>query len=390
MEIKNIIKNMLKENVNPEAQLLYSMINPSILEKVKNKEHSLKGNKIIPKNRKDDYEEELLLGSFKKALTEYKKTFDTEDVDDRQLLLDMESLIEQIKNIEVDNQDELKDFIIKIAKDEFDLDDDDVNITIEFSDSIENSQDSLSEIEDYQFDDYDTIEKTNSQIDKTQINNILSNGAASSSYKMLNKFEDDLSEINPTLINKYKKISVLNNLLTFLLDDGEKMQGATSSIEYPKDEGVCNVTITGIVLPAILFELVNCLMNIINEHGLPENKKLKEYVSGKSKISTDWGNRFGFALWNKFLSMLDEEDRPIKYQIYYEISTLPIDEYNVVMKDIMAQTKAGKNYIKKISKQVKDEMEDDEYEQTLKEISNSEFFEDPTELDNVLNDFKNG
>lgn len=390
MEIKNIIKNMLKENVNPEAQLLYSMINPSILEKVKNKEHSLKGNQIIPKNREDDYEEELLLGSFKKALTEYKKTFDTENVDDRQLLLDMETLIEQIKNIEVDNQDELKDFIIKIAKDEFDLDDDDVNITIEFSNSIENSQDSLSEIEDYQFDDYDTIEKTNSQIDKTQINNILSNGAASSSYKMLNKFEDDLSEINPTLINKYKKISVLNNLLTFLLDDGEKMQGATSSIEYPKDEGVCNVTITGIVLPAILFELVNCLMNIINEHGLPENKKLKEYVCGKSKISTDWGNRFGFALWNKFLSMLDEEDRPIKYQIYYELSTLPIDEYNVVMKDIMAQTKAGKNYIKKISKQVKDEMEDDEYEQTLKEISNSEFFEDPTELDNVLNDFKNG
>jgi len=389
MQIKNIIKKVLKENVNPEAQLLYSMINPSILEKIRNKEHSLKGNKLIPKNREDDYEENLLLSSFKSVLKEYKKTFDSDNFDDRELLLDMENLINDTKNIESENKEELKELIIKIAKSEFDLDDSDVTIKIEFLDEITPSNNEEDEINEFEFDDYNTIETTNSEIDKTQINNILSNGAASSSYKLLNKHEDELSDINPLLVNKYKKISTLNNLLTFLVDDGEKMQGATSSIEYPEKEGTCTITIEGVVLPAILFELINCLMNIINEHGLPENKKLREYVTHKSSVSTDWGNRFGFALWNKFLTMLDDEDKPIKYQIYYELSTLPLDEYNVVMKDIMVQTKAGKSHIKKISNQIKDELEDDEYEETLKEISHSEFFNDPNELDNLLKHFEN-
>ena len=58
--------------------------------------------------------------------------------------------------------------------------------------------------------------------------------------------------------------------------------------------------------------------------------------------------RIGPALWGKFTEAIDADDFDLKHHIYSEVAALPVDEFNVKLREILAGTNEGKKIIKDI------------------------------------------
>jgi len=62
----------------------------------------------------------------------------------------------------------------------------------------------------------------------------------------------------------------------------------------------------------------------------------------------------------------------LKHHIYSEIAELPVDEFNIKMREIMANTKEGKSIVKEIANRIKQELNEEEYLEAMNEISSHE------------------
>jgi len=75
--------------------------------------------------------------------------------------------------------------------------------------------------------------------------------------------------------------------------------------------------------------------------------------------------RIGPAIWGRFCSMIPAEDFNLKHHIYSDISQLEPKEYAHTMKEIMGGTKRGKELIGELLKEIKREIKEDEYNESM-------------------------
>jgi hypothetical protein len=59
----------------------------------------------------------------------------------------------------------------------------------------------------------------------------------------------------------------------------------------------------------------------------------------------------------------------LKHHIYTELASLPVREFNIKMREIMAGTKEGKKIIQGIVNEVKAGLQEDEFNDAMNEIS---------------------
>ena len=76
----------------------------------------------------------------------------------------------------------------------------------------------------------------------------------------------------------------------------------------------------------------------------------------------------GPGLWGRFTNAIEPDDFELKHHIYSELAALPVDEFNVKMREVMANTKEGKMIVKEIANQVRQELTEEEYYQAMNEI----------------------
>ena len=128
------------------------------------------------------------------------------------------------------------------------------------------------------------------------------------------------------------------------------------------------------VFPVLIHELVKGVMELLSAHGLPKDKKTGEYVINQADYlgAEPWDMRLGPGLWGRFTNAIEPDDFHLKHHIYSELAALPVDEFNVKMREIMANTKEGKSIIKGIAEEVKSSLKEDEYNEAMNEISSYE------------------
>jgi hypothetical protein len=112
-------------------------------------------------------------------------------------------------------------------------------------------------------------------------------------------------------------------------------------------------------------------MELISAHALPKNKKIGEYVINKADFlsAEPWDMRIGPGLWGRFTNMIEPDDFHLKHHIYTDLACLPVKEFNVKMREVMAGTNEGKKIIKNIVKEVKAGLQEDEFNKAMNEIS---------------------
>jgi hypothetical protein len=84
--------------------------------------------------------------------------------------------------------------------------------------------------------------------------------------------------------------------------------------------------------------------------------------------------RIGPALWDRFTESIEADDFNYKHHVYSELAALPVREFNVKMREIMAGTQEGKNIVKNIIDEVKSSIQEEEYHESMSETQTEDGF----------------
>jgi hypothetical protein len=385
------IKNKLRESRLSYDEGHNERMNSKLEDALRDRIHSLGDHPIFPDSDETNFEEKIMANRFTEVVKNYKRHFDVETVDDVMVREMSLPLLQEIMEIESNHKDRLQELAVKMIRDEYDISEDDMDIMAELVDEIGES--SMSPVpvvvEDMDFDDHQGMVDANDGVYKRRFLNALSQGAARNNGNMYNSIDNDLMNMDARLPNKYNKIKALSDLLSFVVGDDESesmARGGSVDIQYPKSgEEKPIMHAKGLTFPALVHEMVCGVMNILSSHGLPEDKKIREYVQGKADFggAEPWDIRLGTALWEKFTGMIDEEDMGLKHHIYQELASLPTKDFNETMREIMAGTKSGKNTISELCSNIKNEMQLDEYEAEINEMINTDDSMSVDDLNNI-------
>lgn len=363
-------------------------MNPKLEQQLRKREHSLGAHPIFPDSDEMHFEEKIMSKRFSDVVNNYKRQFDTERVDSMSALNSMMPLVGECMKTEAKHKKELEELAVKMIRREYDMGEDDVEIIAELTPSINiesvRKNPSPIMIEDMEFDNHDSVSSANGEVYKRRFVNAMIQGAAKKGHHMFHLADGELTGMNPTLPNKYSKMMAAADLGYLTADDATpKASGGLVSVDYSGDKPVIHAQ--AMVFPVLIHELVKGVMEILSTHGLPEDDKLTEYVLGKADFmnAEPWDMRLGPAIWEKFTHCIDPDDFDKKHHIYADLVSLPTEEFNHVMREIMLGSKEGKNKIREIVKEIDSDMERDAYEQAIREMNDSDDIIRYDDLDDI-------
>lgn len=209
--------------------------------------------------------------------------------------------------------------------------------------------------EEYEYEDLNDIENSDSEVRKRKIINAISYGAANRmAEQSRGLWMDKIFDLNEELPHLYSQIMKINEYLVFntkfeITDQSHKQGGTVKTILSHEDE-MAEVDAKGIVFPILLQETVRGIIDILATYGLPDDKEsARRIINVSDALENDiWYMRLGPIMWDKVCSTVDGVDTEIFPYFYKEFVTLPAADFETGMKNVFAGTKTGKNFIKDI------------------------------------------
>ncbi len=224
-----------------------------------------------------------------------------------------------------------------------------------------------------QFKNHDEMTNATSEVYKRRFLNAMTQGAAKKCSHMFHMVDDELTDLDPRLMNKYSKMMASADYMYYIMPKMENgTNGGVVRVQFPtKDNPKAVIYAQAMVFPVLIHELVKGVMELLSAHGLPKNKKVGEYVINKADFlaAEPWDMRMGPGLWERFTKMIEPDDFHLKHHIYSEMAALPVNEFNMKMREVMAGTKEGSKIIKGIVDEVKSGLNEDEFNEAMNEMS---------------------
>jgi hypothetical protein len=398
-------KEFLKEAVNYHPEHNQRM-HPSIEKKLANKNHHLGGHPSFPNSHDNQhFEEKIASDRFKDVITKSHRYGSPTKLGPQEVQQAF-GILNQIISIEQNHKSALEQLAIKVVKKEFNLGNDidllpnlvgeeDIDFKgMKFDDNEEEQDQNQSDQEEYEPEDINDLENTHSEIHKRKLINALTQGAAKKGHYVFHLVEEDLNRIDPQLVNLYGKLMAITDLQYWMIDDeviaqlaktqearvGEEQTGFKGDENDPREDAQTQddtthedenpednkpyVRASGRIFPVLVHELIKGIMEVMAMHGLPQEPKLQKHVLSKSDFlnGESWDIRLGPGLWEKFLNAIDENDWDVRHHLYTEIVKMPANEFNSFMKELFAGTKSGKQKLVNLAKEIKKDIQEDEYE----------------------------
>ncbi len=223
-----------------------------------------------------------------------------------------------------------------------------------------------------QFKNHEEMVSANEEVYKRRFLNAMTQGAAKKVNHMFHMVDDELTDMDPRLPNKYSKMMSAADYTYYMAHDlGEGTTGGIVRVQFPtKDDPKAIIYAQAMVFPVLIHELVKGVMELLSAHGLPKNKRIGEYVINKADFlqAELWDMRLGPGLWERFTKLIEPDDFELKHHIYSELAALPVREFNQKMREIMANTKEGKKIIQGIVKEIRTGLQEDEFNDAMKEV----------------------
>lgn len=339
------------------------LIDKKVLNQLLNNKTSLGDNPCFPLGDEYNFLSKLVLNRFDEIVNNCITIFDTDNIDDGIIIDSILPLVNETVDIESEDVNELVDIAIKSIKEKFDIDDE-IDISGELTDEI-NSLD-LNDVPTndvkIEFEDHQEMEYTINSIYKRRFINSLIEGSNIEVYDVLKDIENEIININPRLINYYKKILCANDYSLFKIDSLNESKNV-GSFEIDDENGRITLKAKGVILPILINELIKGCIYILSANGLPSNKKIIDYVIDKSDYyqAKLWDIRSGGALWKKFCEIIPNEYKDLKHYLFADIIKLEPKEFFMVMKEVLANTKKGRKIIETILKRIKYDLDEKEF-----------------------------
>lgn len=349
-----------------------------------NQKHSLGKHPALPEGDEVSFEQKIMGERFNEVCKRYKRAFDVESIDNKKVMKEMMPMVFETMSLESKHKEKLQELAIKMIREEYDMDEDVVEIIAELTPDIQlkgaNKNPSPMPVKDMKFESHDDIVSANEEVYKRRFLNAMTQGAAKKCNHMFHMVDEELTDIDPRLPNRYSKMMSAADYMYYILPKmDEHVTGGMVEVEYPsKKNPKAVIHAQAMVFPVLIHEIVKGVMELLSANGLPSDKKLSEYVTNKADFvaAEPWDMRIGPAIWGRFTEAMDAEDFNLKHHVYAELAALPANEFHKKMKEILAGTNTGKKIIKNIIDEVKHEMQEEEFNSALNELDKNDITEE--------------
>ena len=287
---------------------------------------------------------------------------------------EMKRLLRECKAIESECRPALEKLCVSVVTKMFDIPEDMIDIKVSLVDSVDSSSQRLTpeDTVGFTFDDMLDMRTLTGEVHKRRLLNSLIMGAAIVYAGKISKYAGELFDINPDLPSIYKRIMSYNEMLSFVEEETitkktDASDGGRVDVSIGDPEACVSIKAEGVIFPILLEETIKGILELAISHGLPESKEKAMYVVGKSdfKMAELWDMRFGVSLWERIISMINEDDEIEPNYLLMELSCLPVDKFDNVMAEIFAKTRKGKAYLNDIIDKIKSSKDKDDFDDFL-------------------------
>lgn len=302
-------------------------------------------------------------------------------IDIKELSNELSKTITECRRYELQNRQALEQLCMELTNEIFGIPNGTIMIDMKLVDKVDTKQERLvpESTIDYSFDNIEDMNNLTNEIYKRRLLNALIIGAATYYAENISFYTNELNHIDPILPSLYEKILAINSLLLFhtkQYKDGNRTDGGKVDVYLLNPEAPVKIKAEGIMFPILLEETIKGLLELSISHGLPESREKAEYVTSKSdfKLAEIWDQRLGLPLWNRIVNIMENigED-PLEVGLnflFMEISKLKPQQFNAVMQEVFANTKAGHSIMKELSNKIHYEKERDEFDDYMLQQAN--------------------
>ena len=370
---------MRKININLEG---YSpIINPNILKRVANRNHTMAKMPYYPKTNEPTklYEEDLIEGRFKELSDSYSNTFETDKdkINPMAVMMNAGGNGMKIMGIEKPKRLQLCRLVEKIAREQYNLDKDEVLFDLEI---VDVGGCSLPEEMDIEKEVTDDFEQTNDlDILKKRTINALSQGAALKSHYIFHLYHDEFEELCPGITEIYQKALIANDLIYFMLDDDD-LNGQLADGDDSANAGYCKLNFDGdipvieakaISAPILIHEVSKAIISFLSIPGI-QNMDQETIDETDFVMAELWDIRFGPSIWAYFHSCIDFDDYDVKKLVIMELFKLDSSDFIDFMGYVLKDKEKAKKEIKYIVKDIRNKIVNYQFDQDLPDIDLSE------------------
>lgn len=400
-DYKKLAELALSMSLNKKKSLNESLVypdgmnermHPTLEKDLKDQTHSLGKHPAIPDGDEDSFEQKIMGERFKEVVNRYKRAFDVDSIDNGEVVQQMMPLVYETIALESEHKEELEELAIRMIREEYDMDEDVVEIIAELTPEISLEGTKINPkpmpVEGMEFDSHDDIVNANDEVYKRRFLNAMIQGAAKKCNHMFHIVDDELTDINPKLPNKYSKMMSAADYMYYVIPKiDEGITGGIVRVEFPdKKNPRAVIHAQAMVFPVLIHEIVKGVMELLSAHGLSKDKKMADYVINKADFlaAEPWDMRMGPAIWGRFTAMIDGDDFGLKHHVYAELAALPAKEFHKQMREILAGTKQGAAIVKQLIDTVKRDLQNDEFNAALGEIDGEDDIDEGEDYEQFL------
>lgn len=253
----------------------------------------------------------------------------------------------------------------------------------EVKDAFKKAEDHSEELEDFA----DEFEKFNLEKSKRRLINSLIQGAAFKGGHMYVLVSDELSRLDPNLLNHYGVTQALMEHLYWLYPDMEGMAGSgggqMGQSEVDDETDPPTVKARAMTFPLLVHELVKGVYEVFGTHGLPDDPKQAEMVLGAEDTlpAEIWDSRLGPIFWEKFLEaypdkLFDDDMKHIQHYLFVRFSKLSAQEFLRVAKLILEGNPQGAQFIQRMVDEIVNDLKKDEYDDKMGDDNDDDYGDD--------------
>lgn len=371
-----------------ESQLGALKLKPFIYKAIMGKHTSLGDNPALPPSGDFGFIYDLTKKRFEEVSNRLNNLIDNgllENSESDYLVTELNKRISSCIELEKPLKNQLENLCVRILNEQFSIPEEVVLLSCSLVPNIKSKhamrimpEDNSNNGDGYSFEDVDEMDLSNKFVLKRRTINALIQGASViySVKSMLRDYAEDIDKLSTELIPLWKQILIISDYLLFVkeekITDKNPMQNSYVEVHVGKGGKKTSIASQGIVFPFLLKETFKGFFELFSSHGLPMDDEKAMYIIRKADflVAEPWDIRLGVPMWEIIYKQLKGTElmklNTIPY-FFTDICTLELDEFNNVLKNILASTKAGKRFVDEESDNI---IHDIEYQQFSDRIQN--------------------
>jgi hypothetical protein len=394
--------NEINRRLN-EAPVSYDgpeRMEPGIERQINQRQTPYAENPMLPQDGDRDFVELITSQRFKDSVEKVRRFLgDTRPIQGDNPLAGLMSSVmgglQQIKRVEIQNQEYLENLAVDLVKKELGIPEGQLQFDVELvsgmmgaaegmqtqaeepdeeevEDAFKESEEHQEEIEDFM----DSMEKFNLEKAKRRMINSLVQGAAFKGGHMYTLVSDEINRLDPNLLNLYGVTQSLMEHLYWLYPDMEGMAGGgggqMGQSESDPTTDPPTIKAKAFTFPLLVHEIVKGIYSLYGDQGLPNDPVQRSMVvrAEDTLPGEVWDSRLGPIFWEKFRdswpdTLYDDDKRHLQQYLFMKLSNLEAKDFINLAKAILADKPEAKQVIQRMVDEIVEILKKYEYESKM-------------------------